>query len=190
MLRMVRTAFFGLVALAALLVPGGFIVLVAWKLLKRLQLRPEVALPVHGPSGAILYARDDWERQMAATRPVRWAITRLLDYPRRRRLAKLPKMTHQEVILTWPFRALASWVEKNHEKVWGRPKDPIDPLFEAQWDAMEEVKALYIWWISRESRAKELDKADPSMREYLIEAKREEDQLMLARLVNVRIHLS
>jgi len=190
MLRMVRTALFGLVALVALLVPGGLVVLALWKLLKRLQLRPEVSLPVHSPSGAILYARDDWERQMAATRPVRWAITRLLDYPRRRRLAKLPKSTYKAMILEWPFRTLASWVEKNHEHVWGRPSGPIDPLAEDHWNAMEEVKVLYAWWLKRQRADKDLDKQDPSMREYLVEAKREEDQLMLARLVNVRIHLS
>ena len=186
MLRMVRTL---TLALAALVVPGGLVVLALWKLLGRLRLRQDVGLPLHSPSGAIILTRSDWERLMELAHPVRWAITRMYDWPRRRRLAKLPKMTHRDVILTWPFRALASWVEKNHAKVWAPPSESADPLYENYWAAMAEVRSLYAWWLARDKRLKDLDGEDPSVREYGLEAMREEDQLMLARLVNVRTYL-
>lgn len=185
MWKMFRTA---LLLLAALLTPGGFVLLALWKLLKRLQLRPEIPLPLHGPSGEIIFTKADWERHVAQMQPVRWAVTRLMDYPRRRRQAKLPRMKHKDMILSWPFRAMASWVEANHPQVFNPPQTH-DPLYDAYWYAMEEVRILYAWWLGRQERIDLLDKEDPSVREYHQEVMREEDQHMLARLVNVRTYL-
>jgi hypothetical protein len=175
-----------LLFLAALVTPGGLIVWVAWKLLGLVRLRPDVPLPIHSPRGEIIMTTSDWERHIALKHPVRWRITRLLDWPKRRRQRKIKVQPHRDMILSFPFRTLANWVEKNHQKVWFSKPVDVNPLYERYYEAMLEIRELYVWWCRRNDRMAALDKEDPGIVEYTKIEMREEDQLMLARLVNVR----
>lgn len=98
-------------------------------------------------------------------------------------------LSHGDKLMKFSFMILNDYVENNREKVFAEAPKEIDPLFEDYWAGMVEVAELYNWWRLRPTARRGLDSADDTMREYLKQKYEEEDQLMLARLVNVRPRL-